>query len=102
MKWSCVRTTSPAKRSDAVKVMTWLCSSGVPGGTVTSTRTSREESGSTSITGRKSAVALRETAPGVYTAALDAVHDGRWLLAITVRRGGETVFVSQNRIELKG
>lgn len=47
-------------------------------------------------------VALRETAPGVYTAALDAVHDGRWLLAITVRRGGETVFVSQNRIELKG
>ncbi|SIR17085.1 FixH family protein [Bosea sp. (in: a-proteobacteria)] len=44
---------------------------------------------------------LRETAPGTYTASLDAVHAGRWHLAITATRAGETVFVSQNRIVLK-
>ncbi len=44
---------------------------------------------------------LRETAPGTYTASLEAVHLGRWHLAITATRAGETVFVSQNRIMLK-
>jgi nitrogen fixation protein FixH len=44
---------------------------------------------------------LRETAPGTYTASLDAVHAGRWHLAVTASRAGETVFVSQNRIVLK-
>lgn len=44
---------------------------------------------------------LREEAPGRYAAALDAVHAGRWALAITATSGQDVVFVSQNRIELK-
>jgi nitrogen fixation protein FixH len=45
--------------------------------------------------------ALSEAVAGTYSAGFPAVHGGGWTLAISARRGSETVFVSRSRIVLE-
>ncbi|SFK40966.1 FixH family protein [Methylocapsa palsarum] len=47
---------------------------------------------------RDRSVALAQAAPGIFTGALD-LDPGRWDLVIDLRRNGETMFRSKNRVE---
>jgi nitrogen fixation protein FixH len=43
---------------------------------------------------------LVETAPGLYTATIPAIHRGAWTLAVEAKRDAETLFISRSRILL--
>ncbi|SFI13315.1 Nitrogen fixation protein FixH [Bosea sp. OK403] len=43
---------------------------------------------------------LVETAPGLYSATIPAIHRGGWTLAVEASRDNETLFVSRSRIQL--